>query len=754
VHASKRLVAIRVQLQDMRSRRAVAVASAPIVTRLTRRGADVVHAAAEDTASAMRTQRTLESATLARPALARNLLCLPIMSSRAGTAVSLLAGLIAAACSEPPPSSAQFDAQVGGHDAYEPDDRGTASCGRDGDARPSALLFDGADDHVTMGAAPALGLATFTIEAWVRRDGRGESASTGVGGLLLVPIAGKGRGEGDGSTIDCDYAFGFVGDVLGADFEDTASGLNHPIVGSTAVPLGEWHHVAAAYDGATWRLYLDGRVDAELGADATPRADSVQHFGIGAAFDSMGVPAGRLAGAVDEVRVWNRARTEAEIASTMFESLTSGDGLVARWALDEADRGAPDSVGGADGSVVGATFVTPGAAIDLGLPPVLGAATPAQDAAVSGESVEISVAIDDPDDDPFVATFYVRSITGADDFSIVVLPDTQYYTEEAGGLERFYYDQTQWIVDHRAEYGIVGAIHSGDIVDDGDRYAYEWMVASRAMGTLEEEIAGLPDGVPYAICVGNHDQTPNGTPDNTTSFNTHFGVERFAGRAYYGGHYGDDNDESWVTFSAGTLDFVVVSLQYDETPDPAVLAWARTIFESHPDAFGILSTHYVLDGDGSFSAQGRAIYDALRDVDNVQIMTGGHISAEAQRTDTFEGHVVHSILADYQRREQGGSGWMRIWTLSPAKGELAVRTYSPTLDAWETDDDSELTLAVDLSGAGGDFTELASVGASAGHAATTTWSGLVPGRIYEWYVTVSDCAHTVRSPVHRFETAP
>jgi len=35
----------------------------------------------------------------------------------------------------------------------------------------SSLHFDGVDDHVTMGAAPGLGLASFTLECRFRWDG-------------------------------------------------------------------------------------------------------------------------------------------------------------------------------------------------------------------------------------------------------------------------------------------------------------------------------------------------------------------------------------------------------------------------------------------------------------------------------------------------------------------------------------------------------------------------------------------------------
>ncbi|MGE3630607.1 MAG: LamG-like jellyroll fold domain-containing protein, partial [Sandaracinaceae bacterium] len=596
-----------------------------------------------------------------------------------------------------------------------------------------------------------LGLSELTIEAWVRRDGAGRAAGTGVGGLSLVPIAGKGRGESDGSNLDCNYAFGFSNDVLGADFEDMATGANHPIVGHTAIPIGEWHHVAASYDGTTWRLFVDGRLDAQRRANATPRHDSIQHFGIGAAFNSQGVAAGRLHGAIDELRVWDRARDAEEIASTMFQTLESGEGLRGRWALDASDAGAPDTLGANDGTVEGdAMFVEPGAVLDRGLPPIASGASPEDGASVDEDSVELSVDVEDPDGtEGFVATFYARELTEADDFSVVVLPDTQIYTIEARGVERFFYDQTQWIMDNREDYGIVGVIHNGDLVNDGERYQYEWRVADRAMSTLEEAIDALLDGMPYGIAPGNHDQTPRGTAGNTTSFNAYFGVDRFRGRAYYGGHYGSANDDSWFTFTvSGGLQFVVVNLQYDETPDPAVLAWARQIFESHPQAFGILNTHYLIGGTARFGAQGRAIYDALKDVDNVQVMTCGHVSSESRRTDTFEGNVIHTMLADYQGRTNGGNGFMRIWEFSPANDELTVRSYSPTLDRFETDENSEFTLPVDLSGAGGPFAAIGSV-AFDGAVASVTFDGLEAGHVYEWYATVSDCTHTTSTPVHR-----
>ncbi len=662
-----------------------------------------------------------------------------------GWALGLLALLIVPACH----SDASSEGVDGGGGGGGDGDAAPPAC-PDGPSVSGSIAFDGTAAQVSMGVAPDLGLATFTVEAWVRRDGPGKTAGTGTGGLKLVPIAGKGRGEGDGSNVNCNYAFGFWGDVLGADFEDMATGGNHPITGKTAVPPGEWHHVAATYDGTTWRLYLDGRLDAKRQVNATPRRDSIQYFGVGTTYNSKGVAAGFLDGAVDELRVWNHARTRAEIAGSMYQTLTSGDGLVGRWSFDAGD-GATDTLGADDGTIDGAQLIDDGAVLDHGAPPKATAPLPDDGAMVAAGDVDLDVAVADPEDDPMMVTFHVRELGAGDDFTIVVLPDTQVYTIQGKGFEHFYYDQTRWVRNHRKDYNIVAVIHNGDIVNNGDSKPYQWTVADKAMSKLETPEDDLPDGVPYGLSVGNHDQTPNGTPDNTLSFNKYFGVDRFAGRAYYGGHYKKDNDENWVTFSAGGLDFVLVSLQYNLDPDPAVQAWARSIFDMYPRSFGILNSHYILTHTGTFGVQGKAIYNALRDAENVQLMTCGHIGAEARRTDVYKGHAIHSMLADYQFETGGGSAKMRIWEFSPKANELTVRTYSPSLDKWYTGKNSEFTLPVDLSGAGGSFDDTPTVTPTGGHAVTTL-SGLEAGKTYEWYATVEDCSHATQTPVQRFTT--
>ncbi len=619
----------------------------------------------------------------------------------------------------------------------------------------NALAFDGLNDHVTMGVAPKLGLKVFTLETWVRRDGEGGTYNTGVGGLTMVPIMGKGRGESDTTTQNCNYTLGFWGDVLGADFEDSAAGGNHPVTGKTSLGLGVWHHVAATYDGATWKLYVDGVLDASKATTGTPRSDSLQHFGLGTAFDTKGVAAGRLQGALREARVWNVARTQAQLRDNMFKSLTGATtGLVARWALYNALAQQKDTAGTSPGGLLGARLTPTGPVLDRGVPPLATMPAPKDQATVTGATAELSVALSDADlTDKLQVTFHLRELTDADDFTVVVLPDTQYYTVEAKGFEKYFRDQTKWIMANREKYNIVGVIHNGDIVDHGNKFAYEWTVANGAMKTLEASSPALPEGMPYGVVPGNHDQSPNGSGGGTTRYNDNFGIARFGFRSFYGGHYGANNDSNWFTFTASGKQFVVVSETFDRTPSPAVLAWGRSIFDSHPAAIGILNSHYIVDLDGTFGVQGKMLYDSVRDAKNVRLLTCGHVAGEARRSDTFGGHTIYSMLADYQGRANGGGGYLRLWEFSPANNELTVRSYSPTANKFEIDANSEFTLPMDLSGAGGPFKAVATVNGT-NLSASTRLTGLKPNRRYQWFAETTDCEHTVKGPINTFKTAP
>ena len=195
------------------------------------------------------------------------------------------------------------------------------------------MQLNGTTQYVTFGAAAALGASTFTLETWFRRTGAGVGTSTGNGGIAsAIPLITKGRAEAEASNVDMNYFLGIdsATNRLVVDFEEGAAGsspgLNHPFSGTTAVTSNVWHHAAATYDGTSWRIYLDGALDGTLSVGQPPRADSIQHAALGTAMTSTGAAAGFFQGAIDEARIWNVARSGAQILADRDHTLVAGYG--------------------------------------------------------------------------------------------------------------------------------------------------------------------------------------------------------------------------------------------------------------------------------------------------------------------------------------------------------------------------------------------------------------------------------------------
>ena len=370
---------------------------------------------------------------------------------------------------------------------------------------------------------------------------------------------------------------------------------------------------------------------------------------------------------------------------------------------------------------------------------------PADGATGVSRSPYLSVQVSDPEADGLTVTFFGKpKASTRPDFTIVALPDTQFYTVNAGG-DLIFKAQTQWVVDNQVTRNIVFVNHLGDATNNGR--ASEWQIADAAMSILESPAPG----VPYGMVIGNRDKVSGTAP---YLFEQYFGVARFTGRAYYGGHYGSDNLNYYELFSAGGMDFIVINLDSTVSPmPPAVLDWADGLLQTFNSRRAIVIGHYMIKigNPGPWIAQGQAIYEALKDRPNLFLMMGGHISGEGQRQDTYLGNTVYTLLSDYQSRSNGGNGWLRVLEFSPANNEIRVKTYSPTLDQWETDADSQFTLPYDMTD------RYATIGTLTGVASGTTaslyWNGLNSPSEYQWYATVSDGVNSTTGPVWSFTTA-
>jgi Cep192 domain 4/Purple acid Phosphatase, N-terminal domain/Calcineurin-like phosphoesterase len=376
-------------------------------------------------------------------------------------------------------------------------------------------------------------------------------------------------------------------------------------------------------------------------------------------------------------------------------------------------------------------------------------------------SPTLDVTVSDSSSNNLTVTFYGRpAATPGADFNLIALPDTQYYSSSLnGGTPAMFNAQTQWIVNNKSTLNIPYVVHLGDIVQTGNNNGNnsEWAVADNALKILENA------GIPYGVHPGNHDEGDNlsniGSASITGSFNTWFGVSRFSGRSYYGGHAGTTNDNHYDLFSAGGLDFIVVYFAYDESASGSrfqnVLTWANGVLHQYPTRHAILVSHYILNNGNpaTFGTQGQALFNALKSNPNLFMTLSGHIGypGEGQRTDTVSGNTIQSVMSDFQDRANGGSGWLRIMTFSPANNRISVQTYSPVLNQYMTDSGSQFTLPFNMQSSG--YAVLGTVSnVSSGSHATIPWNSLNTNSPYQWYVTVSNGTNTTTGPVWSFTT--
>jgi len=112
------------------------------------------------------------------------------------------------------------------------------------------------------------------------------------------------------------------------------------------IPPSQWTHVAVTWDGANRNHYINGELVASF-AEASPPTTSGSPMRIGSDVSWEHTPTG----AIDEVRLWNIARTTQQIRDALNERATGGEsGLVGLWRLDANGN---DAAGGHNGTLGG-----------------------------------------------------------------------------------------------------------------------------------------------------------------------------------------------------------------------------------------------------------------------------------------------------------------------------------------------------------------------------------------------------------------
>jgi hypothetical protein len=288
------------------------------------------------------------------------------------------------------------------------------------------------------------------------------------------------------------------------------------------------------------------------------------------------------------------------------------------------------------------------------------------------------------------------------DFSLVVLPDTQYYSAY---YPQIFTAQTQWIAAHVKDMNIQLVLGVGDIVDTSN--STQWQNADAAVKYLD-------GAVPYLLAIGNHDYDKGDKAPLkrlVSGFNQYFGPSRYAQYNYYRGSFPDGSNENFYGIvNMGGSGFVVLMLEF--YPRAEALQWASQILQANSDKEAIVVTHSYGYSNGRMTTcdntaseayglnndnDGEELWSFLSKFPNVILVLSGHVTSfngVGRRADLgANGNLINQVLSDYQGYINGGNGYLRIMTFQPRLNQIQVWTYSPYTGTYLTDAANQFTLA-------------------------------------------------------------
>ena len=186
----------------------------------------------------------------------------------------------------------------------------------------NALDFDGVDDYIQVGAPlPLTGSTNFTIEAWVKPA----ALDLAYHGFLgLQPTSGRRAPSlwvGPSGSLHTD-AYG--------------SGTRYDMLVDNFFTANKWTHVAWVKNGSTFIIYKNGvQVHTRQAVSTLEYAN--ENFWIGKV-DNF------LNGSLDEVRIWNIARTQEQISGALVSDLVGNEtGLVAYYNFNQGTAGSSNT---------------------------------------------------------------------------------------------------------------------------------------------------------------------------------------------------------------------------------------------------------------------------------------------------------------------------------------------------------------------------------------------------------------------------
>ena len=172
----------------------------------------------------------------------------------------------------------------------------------------SAMSFNGTNAWVSVGSKALLALSTgMTLEAWVYPT----AAMSGLDTVVMKEQLATATTPGTATYLLA--ANNSANQPMSAVWNGSEATVN----GNTQIPPNQWTHLASTYDGQYQSLYVNG-VLVETLPQTGPIATSTGSLRIG----GNSIWGGYFQGYIDEVRIYNRALSNAQIISDSTTALS------------------------------------------------------------------------------------------------------------------------------------------------------------------------------------------------------------------------------------------------------------------------------------------------------------------------------------------------------------------------------------------------------------------------------------------------
>jgi hypothetical protein len=170
-----------------------------------------------------------------------------------------------------------------------------------------AISFNGTTQHIKTASTTNLDLTNFTVSTWVK-------GNNNAGTSVITQFVNKASLNTAGQWINYTFTWDHTAAAYVGSFTFSwGSGVTYPVVKATTAPLANrWYHMVGTYDSANLKLYVDGKLNTTLAETHTPDTGEAPLY-IGSGSGAAGTPAVYFPGVVDDVRIYNRAITAAEV---------------------------------------------------------------------------------------------------------------------------------------------------------------------------------------------------------------------------------------------------------------------------------------------------------------------------------------------------------------------------------------------------------------------------------------------------------